>query len=163
MLNTKSSKMGLIKNQKGITLIEMIVFIVVAAVAIPVIVSPVLTLLKDSTKPEKAVTANFLGQKILEVITANDFPTLTDTSSYPIPSSTVDDINTTIGSLPSGYTKTWDIYYINPVDPGYDLETEYTVSATKYVRIDITVTDPYGRDFNYYSIVTKRKNDAVPE
>lgn len=151
-------RMGLIKNQKGITLIEMIVFIVVAAVAIPVIVSPVLTLLKDSTKPERAVTANFLGQKILEVITANDFPTLTDTSSYPIPSSTVvDDINTTIGSLPSNYTKTWDIYYIDPTtDPELD---DPHGSATNYVRIDITVTDPYGRDFNYYSIVTKRVND----
>jgi competence protein ComGC len=42
-----------IKNQKGITLIEMIVFIIVAAVVMPVIVSPVMTFLKDSTKPEK--------------------------------------------------------------------------------------------------------------
>ncbi|MBW2570524.1 MAG: hypothetical protein JRE47_14460 [Deltaproteobacteria bacterium] len=149
----------------------MIVFIVVAAVAMPVIVSPVLTLLKDSTKPERAVTANFLGQKILEVITANDFPSLTGNSSDPDstehsppppPSGVVTDINNAIGSLPSGYAKTWDMYYINPVDPDYDLETEYTVSATNYVRIDITVTDPYGRNFNYYSIVTKRKND-LPE
>ena len=150
--------MGLIKNQKGITLIEMIVFIVVAAVAIPVIVSPVMTFLKNSTKPEKSVTANFLGQKILEVITANDFPTLTDTSSYPIPSSTLEtNINNTIGSLPPGYTKDWDIYYIDPtVDQELD---DPHGSATNYVRIDITVTDPDGRDFNYYSIVTKRKND----
>ncbi|MBW2570637.1 MAG: hypothetical protein JRE47_15050 [Deltaproteobacteria bacterium] len=37
----------------------MLVFIIVAAVALPVIISPVMTLLKDSTKPEKAVTANF--------------------------------------------------------------------------------------------------------
>ncbi|MBA3016612.1 MAG: type II secretion system GspH family protein [Proteobacteria bacterium] len=157
-----------LKNQKGITLIEMIVFIIVAAVALPVIISPVMTLIKDSTKPEKAVTANFLGQKILEVITANDFPTLTGTSSAPDatehsppppPSGVVIDINNAIGSLPSGYEKTWDIYYINPVNPSYDLETEYTVSATKYVRIDVTVTDPYDRAFNYYSIVTKRTND----
>ncbi len=145
-----------LKNQKGITLIEMIVFIIVAAVVMPVIVSPVMTLLKDSTKPEKAVTANFLGQKILEVITSNDFPTLTDTSSAPpIPHSAVEtDINNTISSLPSGYTKTWSIYYITAAD----LVTQQG-SATNYVRIDITVTDPYGRDFNYYSIVTKRKKD----
>ena len=78
----KSGKMAL-KNQKGITLIELIVFIIVAAVAMPVIVVPVLSLLKESTKPEKAITANFLGQKVLEVITANDFPTLTNTSSSP--------------------------------------------------------------------------------
>ena len=158
--------MGLIKNQKGITLIEMIIFIIVAAVAMPVIVSPVMTFLKDSTKPEKAVTANFLGQKILEVITSNDFPTLTDTSSAPpIPPSAVEtDINTEIDdSWPSDYSYSWDIYYINPVNPDYDLETEYTDSATKYVRIDITVTDPDGRDFKYYSIVTKRKNDTDAE
>jgi len=146
-----------LKNQKGITLIEMIVFIVVAAVALPVIISPVLTLLKDSTKPEKAVRANFLGQKILEVITANDFPSLTGTkSSPPIPPSALQTtINNTINSSwPSDYTKTWSIYYITAAD----LVTQQG-SATNYVRIYITVTDPYGRVFNYYSIVTKRKND----
>lgn len=154
-----------LKNQKGITLIELIVFIIVVAVAVPVIVGPVLSLLKDSTKPERAVTANFLGQKILEVITANDFPTLSSapdaTEHLPPPPSVevVTAINNKIGSLPNGYTKTWDIYYINPVDPVYDLENEYTTAATNYLRIDITVTDPYGRDFNYYSIVTKRKKD----
>jgi len=61
--------------------------------------------------------------------------------------------------LPTDYEKSWDIYYINPVDPIYDLENEYTTAATDYVRIDITVTDPYGRNFNYSSIVTKRVND----
>ncbi|MDA3824166.1 MAG: type II secretion system protein [Bacteroidales bacterium] len=158
-----------LKNQKGITLIEMIVFIIVAAVALPVIISPVMTLLKDSTKPEKAVRANFLGQKILEVITANDFPTLTnatpkDTAPAPDiplnPSTVRTAINTKLDdSWPSDYTKTWSIYYINPVYPDYNLEDEYTTAATDYVRIDITVTDPYGRVFNYYSIVTKRTND----
>jgi len=132
----------------------------------PVIISPVLTLLKDSAKPEKAVTANFLGQQILEVITANDFPTLTnetpkDTAPAPDipPNSVKTDINNKIGSLPTDYEKSWDIYYINPVDPIYDLENEYTTAATDYVRIDITVTDPYGREFDYYSIVTRRVND----
>ncbi len=166
--------MGLIKNQKGITLIEMIVFIVVAAVAIPVIVSPVLTLLKDSTKPERAVTANFLGQKILEVITANDFPTLTDSADPPdgadpppIPPSAVEtainnaiDDTTADPSWPSDYTYAWNLYYIDPTtDPELD---DPHGSATNYVRIDITVTDPYGRDFNYSSIVTKRVKD-LPE
>lgn len=164
-------KMAL-KNQKGITLIEMIVFIVVAAVVMPVIISPVLTLLKDSTKPEKAVKANFLGQKILEVITANDFPTLTDETprgTSPAPDIPPSDVKTAINnkidsSWPADYpTPIWDIYYINPVNPGYDLETKYTDSATDYVKIDITVTDPDGRDFNYYSIVTKRKNDNPAE
>ncbi|MBW2570640.1 MAG: type II secretion system protein [Deltaproteobacteria bacterium] len=68
----QDGKMAL-KNQKGITLIELLVFIIVAAVALPVIISPVMTLLKDSTKPEKAVRANFLGQQILEVITKNRY------------------------------------------------------------------------------------------
>jgi len=33
--------------------------------------------LKDSTKPEKAVTANFLGQQKLEQITTDDYPDIT--------------------------------------------------------------------------------------
>ena len=153
----------------------MIVFIIVAAVVMPVIVSPVMTFLKDSTKPEKSVRANFLGQKILEVITANDFPTLTDSTDPPdgadpppIPPSAVetdinDDIDDTTAdpSWPSDYSYSWDIYYIDPTtDPELD---DPHGSATDYVRIDITVTDPYGRDFNYYSIVTKRKNDNPAE
>lgn len=134
----------------------MIVFIVVAAVAIPVIVSPVMTLLKDSTKPEKSITANFLGQKILEVITTDDFPTLTGTSTYPITQPVID-----TSSWPSDYTYAWNLYYIDPtVDPELDDPQSY---VTNYVRIDITVTDPDGRDFNYYSIVTKRKKDNPAE
>ena len=164
--------MVLIKNQKGITLIEMLVFIIVAAVVMPVIISPVMTLLKDSTKPEKAVTANFLGQQILEVITTDDFPTLTDETprgTAPAPDIPPSDVETAINdaiddttadpSWPSDYEKTWGIYYITAAD----LENEYTTAATDYVRIDVTVTDPYGRDFNYYTIVTKRKKDAPVE
>jgi hypothetical protein len=120
-----------------------------------------------------------LGQKILEVITANDFPTLTGNSSDPDstehsppppPSGVVTNINDAIDdttadpSWTSDYSYSWDIYYINPVAPDYDdLENEYTTAATDYVRIDITVTDPDGRAFNYYSIVTKRKNDNPAE
>ncbi|MBW1741395.1 MAG: type II secretion system protein [Deltaproteobacteria bacterium] len=145
------------KKQKGITLIELIVFIVVVSVAIPAIVGPVLSLLKESTKPEKAVTADFLGQQILEVITANDFPTLTGTNSAPpIPPSSVEtDINNTIdASWPADYSYHWSIYYITDTD----LDTQQT-SATNYVRINITVTDPDGTDYHYYSIVTKRVKD----
>jgi type II secretory pathway pseudopilin PulG len=147
-----------LRNQKGITLIEMIMFIVVAAVAIPAIVCPVLSLLKESTKPEKAVTANFLGQQILEVITSNDFPTLSDTSGpLPIPKTPVKNaINARIdASWPSGYTYVWGVHYITEGD----LETEQA-SATNYVRINITVTDPDGANYSYYSIVTKRRRDA---
>ena len=147
-----------LKNQKGITLIEMIVFIVVAAVAIPAIVTPVLSLLQESTKPEKAVTANFLAQQILEVITSNDFPTLSDTSGpAPIPKVPVQStINARIdASWPSDYTYVWGIHYITQGD----LETEQA-SATNYIRINITVTDPDGTNYDYYSIVTKRRRDA---
>jgi type II secretory pathway pseudopilin PulG len=141
-----------LKNQNGITLIELIIFIIVVAVVIPLIVSPVLSLIKDSTKPEKAVTANFLGQKILEVITTDDFPTLTGTSTYPITQPVID-----TSSWPSDYTYAWNLYYIDlTTDPELD---DPHGSATNYVRIDITVTDPDGRDFNYSSIVTKRVND----
>lgn len=152
-----------LKNQKGITLIEMIVFIVVAAVAIPAIVGPVLSLLEESTKPEKAVTANFLGQQILEVITLNNFPTLTDTSSAPpIPTSesgVEDAIDARIDtSWPADYSRVWSLDYVT----ADDLDTAQP-SATNYVRIDITVTDPDGTDYDYYSIVTKRKRDAPVE
>lgn len=143
-------KMAL-KNQKGITLIEMIVFIIVAAVVMPVIISPVLTLLKDSTKPEKAVTANFLGQQKFEEITKNDYSDsgldITTTTDEFIAYSVVDATD-----FPD-YQWCWKVNYVSQalIDSG--------AIPTDYKKITVKVKDSYNTEYIYYTLATKRAND----
>jgi len=140
-----------LKNQKGITLIEMIVFIIVAAVVMPVIISPVLTLLKDSTKPEKAVTANFLGQQKFEEITKNDYSDsgldITTTTDEFTAYSVVDATD-----FPD-YQWCWNIEYVES-----DLTTA-GVYPDGYIKITVKVKDTYNTHYIYYTLATKRAND----
>jgi len=138
-----------LKNQKGITLIELIVFIIVAAVALPVIVSPVMTLIKDSTKPERAVTANFLAQQKLEDLTTDDYPTITTN----MPSSAYVDV--------SGFTDYqwyWDTEYVDS-----NLATLNPQADNGYIKITVKVKDPDNTEYIYYTLATKRKKDAPVE
>lgn len=134
----------LIKNQKGITLIEMIVFIIVAAVVMPVIISPVLTLLKDSTKPEKAVTANFLGQQKLEEITKDDYPSITAYTPVTNAYSAVTDF--------TGYQWYSETEYV-------DSDLNSSGSDVGYIKITVKVKDSYNTEYIYYTLATKRAND----
>jgi len=136
--------MKYLKNQKGITLIEMIVFIIVVAVAVPVIVGPVLTLLKDSTKPERALTANFLAQQKLETITKDDYPTIT--AYTPVVNGYSAD-NTGL----SGYQWYWETEYVDS-----DLNSSGDVG---YIKITVKVKDPDNTEYIYYTLATERVND----
>ncbi|MBU4286911.1 MAG: type II secretion system GspH family protein [Proteobacteria bacterium] len=131
-----------LKNQKGITLIEMIVFIVVAAVALPVIVSPVMTLLKDSMKPERAVTANFLGQQKLETITKNNYTSITieEVAYAPVTGFT-------------DYQWYWKTEWV-------DSALNSSVSDVGYIKITVKVKDPDNTEYIYYTLATKRVNDV---
>ena len=124
----------------------MLVFIIVAAVVMPVIVSPVMTLLKDSTKPEKAITANFLGQQKLEEITKDDYPDITTTSGFTA-YAVVDATN-----FPD-YQWCWNIEYVES-----DLTTA-GVYADGYIKITVKVKDPDNTEYIYYILATKRAND----
>lgn len=119
----------------------MIVLIIVAAVAIPVIVGPVLSLVRESTKPEKAITSNFLAQQKLEDITKDDFPDITIVTQ---------DYTAVTGF--SGYQWYWKVNYV-------DQDLNDSVSATSYKKITVKVKDPDNTELIYYILATKRVND----
>ncbi len=119
----------------------MIVFIVVAAVVMPVIISPVLTLLKDSTKPEKAVTANFLGQQKLENITKNDYTSITIEEVAYAPVTDFTD-----------YQWYWKTEWV-------DSDLNSSGSDVNYIKITVKVKDTYNAEYIYYTLATKRAND----
>ena len=133
-----------LKNQKGITLIEMIVFIVVAAVVMPVIISPVLTLLKDSTKPERAVTANFLGQQKLEQIIRDDYPTITAYTPFI-------NVYSADNTGLSGYQWYWETEHVD--------KNFASSGDVGYIKITVKVKDPYNTEYIYYTLATERIND----
>lgn len=122
----------------------MIVFIVVAAVVMPVIISPVLTLLKDSTKPEKAVTANFLAQQKLEEITKDDYPTITASTPVTNAYSAVTDF--------TGYQWYSETEYV-------DSDLNSSGSDVNYIKITVKVKVPDNTEYIYYTLATKRAND----
>ena len=129
----------------------MIVFIIVAAVAIPAIVGPVLSLLKESTKPEKSVTSNFLAQQKLEEITKDDYPSISTTSGFTV-YSVVDATD-----FPN-YQWCWNIEYVDS-----SLATPDPLEDKGYKKITVKVKDPDNTELIYSTMATKRKNDDPAE
>jgi prepilin-type N-terminal cleavage/methylation domain-containing protein len=139
IVNQQSS----IVNPKGFTLIEVIVFIVVAGVIASGIFIPFLTGLKGSMTPEKVATATYLAQQRMEFFTKNSYDS-TNLSPTTLTSYTSAGI--------SGYQWQWQISYVDdnlansPSDLGYKL-------------ILVRVTDPDNEVVQLQTVVTKRPAD----
>jgi type II secretory pathway pseudopilin PulG len=131
----RQSAMG----NKGFTLIEIIVLIVLAGIIIPVIVIPFATGIRGSGKPEMATTAMYLAhQKMEELMKFNycQAPNLTP-GTYTLPAPPI-----------AGYTWQWVISYVTNTFAA-------SGSDVGYKMITVTVTDPQGSTYNVYSVVTR--------
>ncbi|MBM4279058.1 MAG: type II secretion system protein [Deltaproteobacteria bacterium] len=136
-LRTPNSEL-LVKN-KGFTLIEIIILIVMAGILLPVIIVPFATGIKGSQKPEMVTTAMFLAHQKMEELMKFDYcrtPELTP-GTYNLPAPPI-----------TGYTWTWTISYVNDT---------FAVSGSDvgYKMITVTVTDPQTSTYNVSSVVTK--------
>jgi len=126
---------------RGFTLIEVIIFIVVAGVLASGIFIPFLTTLKGSMAPEKVVTASYLGQSKMEELT-----------KYTYSNSNLDPLSLTAyvqvdATYFPNYQWQWEIKYIdeNLTDSPCNLG---------YKQILVKVRDPDGQEFEVISIVT---------
>ena len=139
IINHQSS----IINPKGFTLVEVIIFVVVAGVVASTIFIPLMTALKGSMFPEKVATATYLAQQRMEFFTKNSYGSeqlsiisLTDYTSADI----------------SGYQWRWEISHVDEdlanslVDAGYKL-------------ILVRVKDPDGGEIELQTVVTLRPAD----
>ena len=125
---------------KGFTLIEVIIFIVIAGVIASTIFIPFMTSLKGSMFPQKVATATYLAQQRMEFFTKNSYDSaqlsFTPLTSY------------TSGSI-SGYQWQWQISYVDedladsPDDVGYKL-------------ILVRVKDPDNQEIELQTLVTRR-------
>jgi prepilin-type N-terminal cleavage/methylation domain-containing protein len=135
-LNPKST----IRNQKskGFTLIEILVFIVIAGILLPAIIVPFATAVKGSGKPEKVATAIYLAHQKMEEFMKFDYSNAT-----LAPTALTAYANTGF----STYQWQWEILY---------LDSNFNISVTDqgYKRILVRVKDPENDTYEIYSGVT---------
>jgi type II secretory pathway pseudopilin PulG len=129
----------LFKN-KGFTLIEIIILIVMAGILLPAIVVPFAAGVKNSKKPEIVTTAVYLAHQRMEELMKYDYGNaalgpiaLTAYVNAPVP----------------GYRWQWEIMYVDSNFSNADL-----VTNRGYKRILVRVMDPESNTYQLYSVVT---------
>ena len=136
-LRTPNSEL-LVKN-KGFTLIEIIILIVMAGVLLPVIIVPFVTGVKSRGKPEMATKAMYLAHQKMEEFTKFQY---TDPTLNPI-------ALTAYAAIPgnSGYEWQWEIALV---------DNNFNASAdVGYKRILVRMKDPQNDTYEIYSVVTR--------
>ena len=129
-----------VMNRKGFTLIEVIVLIVIAGIAIAAIIVPFTTGIRQSTKPEMVATAMYLAQLEMEALMQFNYcqPSLATgtTAMAPAPAPF------------SNYQLGFTISFVT---------NTLAASATDvgYKEIVVTVADPQGSTYSVYSVVTR--------
>jgi type II secretory pathway pseudopilin PulG len=129
----------LVKN-KGFTLIEIIILIVMAGILLPVIIIPFVTGVKSSGKPEMATKAMYLSHQRMEEFTKFQY---TDPTLNPI-------VLTAYAPIPgnAGYEWQWEIALV-------DNNFSASGSDVRYKRILVRVKDPQNDTYEIYSVVTR--------
>jgi type II secretory pathway pseudopilin PulG len=141
-LRTNHSEL-LVRN-KGFTLIEIIILIVLAGILIPAIIFPFMTGVRGSGKPEMVTRAMYLGQQRMEELMKYNYGNaalnITGVGVFN-PFSTGD----------PNYPGDYEIVYI----PNNNLTGAGQANPnTNYKRIHVRITDPEGTVYHVYSVVT---------
>jgi prepilin-type N-terminal cleavage/methylation domain-containing protein len=125
---------------KGFTLIEMIILIVMAGILLPAIIVPFVSSVKGSGKPEMATTAMFLAHEKMEEFMQFDYTDATLNSVALTLYADADAVN-----FP-GYQWQWEIVTVDN-----NLNTSGTDLG--YKRILVRIRDPMGDTYELYSVI----------
>jgi len=125
-------------NNKGFTLIEIVVLIVMAGILLPVIIVPFATGVRQSGKPEIVTIAMYLAHQKMEYLMKFDYSRAPDLTpgTYTLPAPPV-----------AGYTWQWVISYV-------DNNLSVSGADVGYKKIQVTITDPQSSTYNVYAVVT---------
>jgi type II secretory pathway pseudopilin PulG len=129
-----------VMNNKGFTLIEIIILIVMAGILIPAIVVPFATGIRGSGKPEVVAKAMYFAHQRMEELMKYNYCNAA--------------LNVTVGSV--AFTTGGEPNYTGLNSIAY-VDATFTASGSDvgYKMITVTVTDPQGSTYNVYSVVTK--------
>jgi len=136
----------LLSRNKGFTLIEIIILIVLAGILIPTIVVPFVTGVKGSGKPEMVTTAMYLAHYKME-----------EFMKYRYLNSALNSIAMTLyADIPGflGYQWQWEIYYVEDSSFGVVGDGIAATNHRGYKRIHVRVKDPMTDTYEIYSVVT---------
>lgn len=126
------------RGNKGFTLIEIIIVIVLAGIILPALVALFLAGVKQSGKPEMVTTAIYLAQQKMEELMKFDYMDASLDSIALTPYANTDLAN---------YQWQWEIVFVN---------SDFNVSGIDqgYKRIMARVKDLDGDTYEIYSVVT---------
>jgi type II secretory pathway pseudopilin PulG len=129
---------------RGFTLIEIIILIVMAGILLPVIIVPFVTGVKSSGKPEMATKAMYLAHQRMEEFTKFQYA---DATLNPIGL-------TAYAAIPgnSGYEWQWEILYINSNNLN---GAGWLNPPVNYKRVLVRIKDPQNDAYEIYSVVTR--------
>jgi type II secretory pathway pseudopilin PulG len=125
---------------KGFTLIEIIVLIVMASILLPTIIIPFATGVRGSGKPEMVTKAMYLAQQRMEELTKYNY---TNAALNP----TTGFISFSTGN--PNYSGEYEIVFVTN-----DLSTSSPPPGVGYKRIIVRVRDPETTSYEIYSVVT---------
>jgi len=146
---------------KGFTLLETVIFIVLAAIVIPIFYLSTQPVLKDMMSPAVYVRARFAAERKMEELMAYRFTDTTMNVGSVGPSAVTTDTNFPAGEY-AAYQWQWAINYLDCNTGGsgcasYTGASLTTVAyTTNYKQIDLTVTGPAGTTYRITSAVTSR-------
>jgi type II secretory pathway pseudopilin PulG len=127
----------------GFTLIELVIFIVVAGIFVPLAFIAFSGAIKSGTTPEFIVKARFIAEQKMEDITRFPFNSLpaAQTAYIAVPGN-------------AGYEWKWAIDQLSPAD--ISTVTPPVTDYTKYKKIVVYVREPNNYEYKVFTIVTQR-------
>ncbi|HOS06524.1 MAG TPA: prepilin-type N-terminal cleavage/methylation domain-containing protein [Syntrophorhabdaceae bacterium] len=129
-------------HSKGFTLIELIIFIIIAGIFLPATYVAFSSSMRSATQPEDLTRARLLAEEVMELATKRGFSQLSkDIASVPT-------CGTIGATVPSGYNCTY-----TPEFRSFD-GSGFTSGTKDYIQIDVSITTPQGNTFKSTGMVT---------
>lgn len=140
-------------NQKGVTLIEIIITLVVIGISVPAIMIP-FSGLGDSQGPEISVQATFLANRQMEALADRKYADIAASSAshstcanFVANGTGLGNINCSVTGY-TDYTYTWLIEDVTAASPGG------AASGSFAKRVTLTVTHtPSGESYKYFTLI----------
>ena len=127
-------------HSKGFTLIELIIFIIIAGIFLPATYVAFSASMRSATQPEDLTRARLLAEEVMELATNKKF------SNIPTGTFTCDTIVT---NVPPGYEPC--TLTLSPITS----LGGRTLSANNYIQISVSITTPQGNAFESTGMVTR--------
>lgn len=147
-----------VQPNRGFTIIELVTFIVIAGIFVPLAFVAFSAVTKSAAKPEQVITARFIAEQKIEEITKQKFVNIGTSTSYATVTGNPgyewrkEIINLGYGDVKKTYVNQYGItmaYY----------ETSLQGANTNIAKITVYVKDPSNWEYVVSTIATKRPGD----